>query len=75
MPATKTGSACNGSTAVNGIPLDKHPWPFQWLNAMYVTEPNVVVLLAGRWEEVDLEYQGKWTNNLNPVLRGLCQAS
>ncbi len=63
----QTGSACNGSTAVNGIPLDKQPWPFQWLNAMYVTHPNVVVLLAGRWEVVDREYQGKWTNILNPV--------
>ena len=39
------------------------PWPYQWLNAMAVTHPNVVALLAGRWEVVDREYQGKWTNH------------
>jgi hypothetical protein len=27
----------------------------------------VVVLLAGRWEEVDREYQGKWTDILQPA--------
>jgi hypothetical protein len=26
-----------------------------------------VVLLAGRWEVADREYQGQWTNILNPV--------
>jgi peptidoglycan/LPS O-acetylase OafA/YrhL len=61
----QVGPACDGSSAVNGIPLTKQPWPFQWLNAMAVTHPNVVVLLAGRWEVVDREYQGKWTNILN----------
>ncbi len=30
-------------------------------------KPNVVVLLAGRWEVVDREYQGTWTNILNPT--------
>jgi hypothetical protein len=62
-----TPQACNGSSAVNGVPLNKQPWPFQWLNAMSVTHPNVVVLLAGRWEVVDREYLGKWTNILSPV--------
>jgi hypothetical protein len=31
------------------------------------TKPNVVVLLAGRWEVVDRLYQGQWTNILSPV--------
>ncbi len=31
------------------------------------THPNVVVLLAGRWEVVDREYQGKYTNILSPT--------
>jgi hypothetical protein len=34
---------------------------------MAVTHPNVVVLLAGRWEVVDREYLGQWTNILNPT--------
>jgi peptidoglycan/LPS O-acetylase OafA/YrhL len=58
---------CNGSTAVNGVPIKQQPWAYQWLNAMAITHPNVVVLLAGRWEVVDREYQGKWTNILNPT--------
>jgi peptidoglycan/LPS O-acetylase OafA/YrhL len=62
-----TPQACNGSTQVNGVPLHLQPWPFQWLSAMSLTHPNVVVLLAGRWEVVDREYLGKWTNILNPV--------
>jgi peptidoglycan/LPS O-acetylase OafA/YrhL len=62
-----TPQACDGSTAVDGVPLGKQPWPFQWLYAMSVTHPNVVVLLAGRWEVVDREYLGKWTNILHPV--------
>jgi hypothetical protein len=34
---------------------------------MSETHPNVVVLLAGRWEVVNREYQGKWTNILDPT--------
>ncbi|HVB92221.1 MAG TPA: acyltransferase family protein [Acidimicrobiales bacterium] len=62
-----TPPACNGSSFVPGTPLLKQPWPYQWLAAMAATHPNVVVLLAGRWEVVDREYQGKWTNILNPT--------
>ena len=43
------------------------PWPNQWLTAINQVKPNVVVLLAGRWEVVDREYQGTWTNILNPT--------
>jgi hypothetical protein len=62
-----TPSACNGSPLTAGESPKLQPWPYQWLNAMAVTRPNVVVLLAGRWEVVDREYLGKWTNILNPV--------
>ena len=34
---------------------------------MNAVKPNVVVLLAGRWEVVDREYQGTWTNILHPT--------
>jgi peptidoglycan/LPS O-acetylase OafA/YrhL len=61
-----TPPACSGAPLDKSAPINKQPWPYQWLNAMAVTHPNVVVLLAGRWEVVDREYLGKWTNILNP---------
>jgi peptidoglycan/LPS O-acetylase OafA/YrhL len=63
----QTPEACNGSTQTSGVPSKDQPWPYQWLSAMAKTQPNVVVLLAGRWEVADREYQGKWTNILNPT--------
>jgi peptidoglycan/LPS O-acetylase OafA/YrhL len=63
----QTPSACDGATPKPNTPLAEQPWPYQWLNAMSVVHPNVVVLLAGRWEVVDREYQGKLTNILNPT--------
>jgi lysophospholipase L1-like esterase len=62
-----TPQACNGSPLTPGEPADDRPWPYQWLDAMNEVKPNVVVLLAGRWEVADREYQGQWTNILNPV--------
>ncbi|MGA2473891.1 MAG: SGNH hydrolase domain-containing protein, partial [Acidimicrobiales bacterium] len=62
-----TPSACNGSLYTPGEAQDEQPWPYQWLNAMNEVKPNVVVLLAGRWEVVDREYQGGWTNILSPA--------
>ncbi len=65
-----TPPACNGSPVQPGEPADQQPWDSQWLDAMNEVKPNVVVLLAGRWEVVDREYQGNWTNILNPVYAG-----
>ncbi len=62
-----TPPACNGSPPVAGEPADDQPWQDQWLAAIYEVKPNVVVLLAGRWEVVDREYQGAWTNILHPT--------
>jgi peptidoglycan/LPS O-acetylase OafA/YrhL len=62
-----TPSACNGSPYTPGESSTAQPWPYQWLSAMNEVKPNVVVLLAGRWEVSDREYQGQWTNILNPV--------
>jgi peptidoglycan/LPS O-acetylase OafA/YrhL len=62
-----TPSACNGSPLVPGEPADDQPWPNQWQAAIYDVKPNVVVLLAGRWEVVDREYEGSWTNILHPT--------
>jgi peptidoglycan/LPS O-acetylase OafA/YrhL len=62
-----TPPACNGSPLVPGEPANEQPWPDQWMAAMNQVHPNVVVLLAGRWEVVQREYQGNWTNILNPT--------
>ena len=48
-------------------PAVKQPWPNQWISAINEVKPNVVVLLAGRWEVVDRQYQGNWTNILHPT--------
>jgi hypothetical protein len=61
-----TSAACDGSPYNPNEPLHDQPWPYQWRSAMAVVHPNVVVLLAGRWEVVNREYQGQWTNILNP---------
>jgi len=65
-----TPPACDGAPPQPGAPADQQPWAYQWLDAMNEVKPNVVVLLAGRWEVVDREYQGSWTNILNPVYAG-----
>jgi hypothetical protein len=61
---------CSGATPAPGTPLDKQPWPVQWQSAISKAHPNVVVLLAGRWEVVDRMYDGAWTNILNPAFAG-----
>jgi peptidoglycan/LPS O-acetylase OafA/YrhL len=62
-----TPSACNGSPYTPGEPLSEQPWQNQWLDTINFVKPNVVVLLAGRWEVVDREYEGTWTNILSPA--------
>ena len=41
---------------------------------MAETKPNVVMLLAGRWEVVNRLYQGQWTNILNPTFAAYVKA-
>ena len=62
-----TPPACNGTPYSPGESAVQQPWPNQWLSAINEVKPNVVVLLAGRWEVVDREYQGNWTNILQPA--------
>jgi peptidoglycan/LPS O-acetylase OafA/YrhL len=62
-----TPSACNGTPYSPGEPAAQQPWPNQWLSAITTVKPNVAVLLAGRWEVLDREYQGSWTNILHPA--------
>ena len=62
-----TPPACGGPGVAAGGPAANEPWQSQWLAAIGNDKPNVVVLLAGRWEVVDREYQGTWTNILHPT--------
>ena len=63
----ETPPACNGTPLTLGEAAAKQPWPDQWQSAINQDKPNVVVLLAGRWEVVDREYEGNWTNILSPT--------
>jgi len=45
----------------------KVPWPTAWHNWLREVTPNLVVLLAGRWEVVDRLYEGRRTNILDPT--------
>jgi hypothetical protein len=58
---------CNGAPPTPGEPLSAQPWPVQWLSAMSTNHPNVVVVLAGRWEIVARVYNGVWTNIRHPA--------
>jgi hypothetical protein len=42
-------------------------WPKLWLFRMNEVKPNVVMILAGRWEVTNRTYDGHWTNIENPV--------
>jgi lysophospholipase L1-like esterase len=63
-----TPEACGGSGVEPGGPAANEPWQDQWRGAISQDAPNVVVLLAGRWEVVDREFNGTWTNILHPAL-------
>jgi lysophospholipase L1-like esterase len=62
-----TPQACGGSGVEPGGPAANEPWQDQWRSAISQDAPNVVVLLAGRWEVVDREDNGTWTNILHPA--------
>jgi hypothetical protein len=40
----------------------KVQWPQAYRNWISKYKPNLVVLLAGRWEDANRTYNGKWTN-------------
>jgi hypothetical protein len=65
--STLSEPQCNGFTPAPDTPLRQQPWPVQWKAELVKLHPNVVVLLAGRWEEVDRVYDGGWTNILDPT--------
>ena len=69
-PACFSTTSEPNTTPVPGAPFSSQPVTVQWQSKMAKIHPNVVVLLAGRWEDVDREYEGAWTNILNPTFAG-----
>ena len=53
------------ASACNGAPGDEQ-WPQIWKQDIKTFQPNVVMILAGRWEVTNRTYQGQWTNILQP---------
>ena len=42
-------------------------WPQLWLRQIAQFQPDVVMILAGRWEVVNRTYEGRWTNIDDPA--------
>jgi peptidoglycan/LPS O-acetylase OafA/YrhL len=53
-------SSCNGDA-----PLTSQ-WPARWTSWIQTVHPQVVAVLAGRWETADYQWHGRWTNILQP---------
>ncbi len=52
-------SPCTGSRSAE-------QWPEIWRGLIAKFQPNVVLILAGRWEVTNRTYEGRWTNILSP---------
>jgi hypothetical protein len=53
-------SECTGSSS-------SEQWPQMWQDQLDKWRPNVVMILAGRWEVANRTYLGHWTNILDPT--------
>jgi peptidoglycan/LPS O-acetylase OafA/YrhL len=51
---------------VTAVTPDAEHWTAWYRHWVSVVRPDVVVLLAGRWEVVTRTFRGHWTNILNP---------
>jgi putative intracellular protease/amidase len=51
--------ACNSATPVS------QQWPALWRSDIARYDPQVVVVLAGRWETTDRTYEGRWMDILD----------
>jgi peptidoglycan/LPS O-acetylase OafA/YrhL len=60
------------ATACSDGPSDKL-WPHLWLTDIANYKPNVVIILAGRWEVVNRTYDGRWTNIQDPTYAAYVQ--
>jgi peptidoglycan/LPS O-acetylase OafA/YrhL len=57
---------CRGAPA-------KSQWPALWKGYIAKDRPNVVMILAGRWEVSNRTYDGHWTNIENPTYAAYVQ--
>jgi peptidoglycan/LPS O-acetylase OafA/YrhL len=57
------GAPCDSATPAN------EQWPAQLQGLVASDRPDVVALLAGRWEVTDRIYDGQWTNILAPAFQ------
>jgi peptidoglycan/LPS O-acetylase OafA/YrhL/lysophospholipase L1-like esterase len=48
-------------------------WPTLWREDLAKDHPNVVMILAGRWEVSNRTYKGHWTNIENPTYAAYVQ--
>jgi hypothetical protein len=70
------GITDGAETELQGVvlPMDSHcsgakgsvTWMDVWRQGVSSFDPNVVMILAGRWEVANRTYEGKWTNILHP---------
>ncbi len=58
---------CSGSRSAE-------PWPQIWDGLIAKFRPNVVMILAGRWEVSNRTYEGRWTNILSPTYASYVKA-
>jgi peptidoglycan/LPS O-acetylase OafA/YrhL len=61
--------ACNPTA-----PADQQ-WPALWRGELARTRPDVVVLLAGRWETVDSRIDGQWLHIGEPAFDAILRSS
>ncbi|MCL4435073.1 MAG: acyltransferase [Actinobacteria bacterium] len=66
----QVGWACNPHA-----PPGNPPWPVLWSKWISEFKPDVVVLLAGRWEVANRTYHGHWTNIENPTYAAYIKSS
>ncbi|MGH9081537.1 MAG: acyltransferase family protein [Acidimicrobiales bacterium] len=48
-------------------PCANNLWPRMWRADLAKDKPDVVMILAGRWEVANRTYEGKWTDIANPA--------
>jgi peptidoglycan/LPS O-acetylase OafA/YrhL len=51
----------------NSASSPSEQWPAIWSKWIKQLRPQVVAILAGRWEVADVEWRGRWTNILSPT--------
>ncbi len=60
---------CNPTTPTSG------QWPAQWAGNLAAFHPNVVMILAGRWEVMDRWIDGRWSHIGEPNFDSALRAS